>query len=88
MYVVVHSKESKKALKKMNSVVMRRMDQMLERIAEDPYGPGSASLRGSGSLRRYKKGGFPYRIIYEVDEGQVKVLIVRIGHRKEVYKGI
>jgi mRNA interferase RelE/StbE len=35
-------------------------------------------------LRRIRVG--PYRVIYEVREGELAVLVVRVGHRREVYR--
>jgi mRNA interferase RelE/StbE len=58
-----------------------------ERLAllDDPRAIGEA-LRGAelGSLWKYRVGD--YRIIAHIDDGSVLILVVRIGHRREVYR--
>jgi mRNA interferase RelE/StbE len=58
-----------------------------ERLAKlsDPRSIGE-SLKGSklGDLWRYRVGD--YRIVADIDDGAVRILVVRIGHRRDVYR--
>nr|VFK41823.1 MAG: mRNA interferase RelE/StbE [Candidatus Kentron sp. SD]VFK47727.1 MAG: mRNA interferase RelE/StbE [Candidatus Kentron sp. SD]VFK80338.1 MAG: mRNA interferase RelE/StbE [Candidatus Kentron sp. SD] len=84
----VFEKEAAKWLDKPPSKKIR--DQILARIARlkfDPAPPGSRKVRserdGYYEVRRIKNG--PYRIIYGLDVGDCRLVITRIGHRKNVY---
>ncbi len=77
-----------KDLKKLDRQVARRLVSFLsERVGtlDNPRSIGSA-LQGSklGELWRYRVGD--YRIICEILDGELVVLAVSIGHRREVYR--
>ena len=77
-----------KELARLDKPVARRIVAFLrERIAtaEDPRTLGEA-LRGAelGSFWKYRLGD--YRVIAEIVERRVVVIVVRIGHRREVYR--
>ena len=55
-------------------------------LADDPRPTGASKIEGQPSCYRLRKGD--YRIVYAVLDDQLFVLIVRAGHRKEVYKGM
>ena len=55
----------------------------IARLAGDPRPPGSEKLAGVDCYR-VRQG--PYRIVYEIDEQARTVCIVKIGHRREVYR--
>jgi mRNA interferase RelE/StbE len=52
-------------------------------LAEDPQPPGSKKLTGS---ERYRIRQGNYRILYAIENDRVVVVIVKIGHRREIYK--
>jgi mRNA interferase RelE/StbE len=62
-----------------------RLDQAIESLATDPRPPGCRKLAGTSDRYRTRIGD--YRIIYRVDDGKVTVLVLLIGHRREVYDG-
>jgi len=79
---------SERELAKLDQQIARRLLTFLhERIAplEDPRTIGEA-LKGSrfGDLWKYRVGD--YRIVASIEDDLVLILIVRFGHRKEVYK--
>ncbi len=51
---------------------------------ENPRPEGAKALEGQGNLLRIRVGD--YRVIYQVDDRRLSVLIVRVGHRSEVYR--
>ena len=53
-------------------------------LAADPYPTGSIKLRGSANLFRLRHSD--YRIIYRVENAKLTVLIIKVGHRGEVYR--
>lgn len=57
----------------------------IELLEEDPYRPPSRKLEGYPELRRVHASK-DYVIVYSVIERELVVLIVRIAHRREVYR--
>lgn len=79
---------AKKDLAKLDKQVARRITTFLrERLAvlDDPRSIGEA-LKGSrlGEFWKYRVGD--YRIISHIEDGQLRILVVRIGNRREVYR--
>ena len=53
-------------------------------LAEDPRPPGCEKLVGTDDRYRIRVGR--YRVIYSVGDGELVVVVVRVGHRKDVYR--
>ena len=62
-----------------------RLDEAIESLGDDPRPPGCRKLAGATDRYRFRVGD--YRIIYRIDDGKVTVLVLVIGHRREVYEG-
>lgn len=60
-----------------------RILQRISGLADDPRPPRSEKL---SSQERYRIRQGAYRIVYEIRDQELIVLIVRIGHRREVYR--
>ena len=55
-----------------------------DKLGQDPQGPWAEKLKGY-DLWRLRVGD--YRVIYRIDEdGEVTVVVVRIGHRRDIYE--
>jgi mRNA interferase RelE/StbE len=52
-------------------------------LRDDPRPPGSEKLSGQ---ERYRVRQGSYRILYEIEDQQVVVTVVKVGHRREVYR--
>ena len=77
-----------KELDKLDSQAARRILAFLQgRLAhlDDPRSIGEA-LRGSalGTFWKYRVGD--YRIIVSIEDEAIRILVVRLGHRKDIYK--
>lgn len=77
-------KESaQKVLSKIAKPERTRIVSAIDRLAQEPE--AGKILHGEFSgLRRIRVGDF--RIVYQIDRGEFLVLVVRIGHRREVYR--
>ena len=62
----------------------RRIVRKIDRLADNPRPRGAVPLEGRLSLYRVRVG--PYRVIYQVQDAALVVLVVRIGRRGDVYR--
>jgi mRNA interferase RelE/StbE len=70
-------------LEHLDNQVLRRADEAILKLAENPRPHGAKKLSGV-LLYRIRVGTF--RIVYEVNDAQHLVTVVMIGHRREVYR--
>ena len=63
--------------------VLKRIDVRILALAENPYPQGAKKLEGGKGFFRIRVGD--YRIIYMVEHRRLVVLVVRVGHRRDVY---
>jgi mRNA interferase RelE/StbE len=76
---------AEKELAKLDKPVAKRIIKFLrERVAVDPRSSGKALKGDHSGLWRYRVGD--YRVICEIYDEKISVLVVRVGHRKEVYR--
>ncbi len=61
----------------------QRIVQQIQVLAEDPRPKGCEKL---ARQERYRLRQGSYRIVYAVDDDQRSVLIIKVGHRKDVYQ--
>ena len=76
-----------KELRKLGEMPARRIVEFLStRIAtlDDPRNLGEALKGKLGELWKYRIGD--YRIIVDIRDNVLLILVVRIGHRREIYK--
>lgn len=66
--------------KKERQAIVRR----IESLAEDPRGAGCEKLAGREDRYRVRQGR--YRIIYSIEDEVLTVVVVKVGHRKDVYR--
>ncbi|MDA8136739.1 MAG: type II toxin-antitoxin system RelE/ParE family toxin [Desulfobacteraceae bacterium] len=63
-----------------------RIKKKIEELGRDLPDPNTTKMKGNHSFHRVRTGD--YRIIYEIQDDRLIILIVKIGHRKDVYKGL
>ena len=84
MYSIEFDKSVKKTLSKLPNEVIKKILDAIAELADDARPNGCKKLQSSGDYYRIKVGN--YRVIYEINDGELLILVVEIGHRKEVYK--
>ncbi len=73
----------RKDLRKVDRSEVSRILEEIEKLAEDPRPNGCKKLTNA-ELYRIRIGN--YRVIYEILDTRLVVHVVKVGHRKEVYK--
>lgn len=71
-----------RALKRVDRQDQPRIHGAIALLAADPRPPGAKALRGRDGLR-IRVGD--YRIVYTVDDGKLLVVVVTLGHRRDVF---
>jgi mRNA interferase RelE/StbE len=62
---------------------LKRILNRIELLREDPRPPGCEKLTGQ---ERYRVRQGRYRILYSIQDEQLSVWVVKVGHRKDVYR--
>jgi mRNA interferase RelE/StbE len=86
-WAINYTETAKRELKKLDKPAARRILDFLDnRVAkqDDPRQLGKALSGPLGTLWRYRIGD--YRVICEIQHQTVTVLVLRVGHRREVYR--
>jgi mRNA interferase RelE/StbE len=72
-----------KDLKKIPAADLRRILVRIEALREDHRPPGSVKLSGE-EYYRVRQGD--YRIVYEILDDKLIVTVVKVGHRRDIYR--
>lgn len=83
IYEIELSRSALKTLKKMPQNISARIFHKIELLATDPRPAGTKKLVGSDSYR-IRVGD--YRVVYNIHDGRLTILIVEVGHRKDIYR--
>ena len=84
-YSVVFRKSVARDLRRIPKQQVRRIVAAIDSLSENPRPPDSERLSWQ---ERYRLRQGVYRIIYEIDDERVLVVVVKIGHRKDVYRRV
>jgi len=82
-YELLFRKSVAKDLRALPKADVKRLMQRIRALADDPRPDGCEKLSGQ---ERYRVRQGVYRIIYEIEDARLIVLIVRVGHRREAYR--
>lgn len=83
-YQVLLSKAARKQLNTLPVFIHNKIIEDIAALANTPRPPGCKKLKGQKNAWRIRIGD--YRIIYEIADNQLRILVVAIGHRKNIYK--
>jgi len=83
-YTVEFLPSAQRELAALPKDVQRRIANRIDVLREDPRPPGARQLQGEDHLYRLRLGDF--RVIYSIESRRLGVVVVKIGHRREVYR--
>jgi mRNA interferase RelE/StbE len=84
VYQIVVSPAALKSLKSLPQNLKKRIDAKILALGKNPRPADAKFLHGQQALLRVRVGD--YRIIYKIKDDRLLVLIVRVGHRKDIYR--
>jgi len=82
-YELIYTKNAYRDIKKLDRVAQKKLAKALKRLSEKPFFYAQKLVLSQLGGYRFRIGN--YRVIFDVD-GK-KIIILRIGHRKEIYRG-
>ena len=85
-YRIDVKRSAAKALQKIPKADQKKIADKIDALAQNPPNPDTTKMKGNNPFHKIRVGD--YRIIYEIHEEVLIILIVKIGHRKDVYKGL
>ncbi|HBX80301.1 MAG: type II toxin-antitoxin system RelE/ParE family toxin [Propionibacteriaceae bacterium] len=81
-YQVTITPAAIRQLRKLDRTARLRVQAAIDLLSEEPRPAGATNLTGGGGEWRVRTGD--YRIVYEIHDGVLLVLVVAVGHRREV----
>ena len=84
-YTLEIDHDAKKILRRQGRTTRDRLIKAIFALADDPHPPSSLKLEGYADLFRLRVGD--WRIIYQIDDNQLFILVLEIGTRGDVYRG-
>ncbi|NNG01737.1 MAG: type II toxin-antitoxin system RelE/ParE family toxin [Desulfobacteraceae bacterium] len=75
-----------KSLKKIPKPDRTRIVEKIDSFADDLPDPETTKLKGNNPFHRVRVGD--YRIVYEIQADIFVILVIKIGHRKDIYRNI
>jgi len=82
-YAVEILRSAQKQLSKINQQDQNRIISAVKALAEDPRPQGCKGLSGRPAWR-IRIGS--YRVLYEIHDDKLQVLVINLGHRREIYR--
>ena len=83
-YRVEVSASADRQLRKLDRPDQIRVLRAAQALATDPFPPGYRKLQGYDDVFRIRVG--VYRVLYSFDQSRIVVVVLKIGHRKDVYR--
>jgi mRNA interferase RelE/StbE len=83
-YTVEFTTSAAREFRALDRQLQRRVSAKIADLVEDPIPLGARKFQGADDHWRIRVGD--YRVIYRIERQRVVIVIVRIGHRREVYR--
>lgn len=83
-YEVEFSRHASRQLRKLEARTIRRLEGAIELLAGKPRPPAAKKLVGGAEEWRVRVGD--HRVLYEIHDDRLLILVVAVGHRRQVYE--
>lgn len=83
-YRIELSPAAVRQLRRLDRTAQRRVQAAIELLADEPRPSGAKKLVGGAGEWRVRTGD--YRIVYEIRDQVLLVLVVAVGHRRDIYR--
>ena len=82
-YSIKIKQSALKEIQRIDKTDRMRIVDAIDQLAENPH-IGKALKGQLSGLRRIRVGS--YRVVYEINQGEVLILVLRVSHRKQIYR--
>lgn len=86
MYSIELNKTVLKSLEDIPKSDLKKIGKKIDGLASNPRPPKVEKLGGHENLYRVRSGD--YRIVYQIFDKRLLILVINIGHRREVYRDL
>ena len=83
-YTIKFRPAVEKSLKKLPKRELIRIKEKIDALAENLPDPATTKMKGNNNFHKIRVAD--YRIIYEIHDDTLVILVAKIGHRKDIYK--
>ena len=73
-----------RSLRKLEATPRARLWVAISGLSDEPRPPGCRKIAGVAGLWRIRVGN--YRVVYQIREKELVVLVIKAGHRKDIYR--
>jgi mRNA interferase RelE/StbE len=84
IYTIKYKRSATEELLALPAVQARKVMSAIKNLAGKPRPHGSKKLKGSNNVYRIRIGN--YRVIYTIADEIVTITIIKVGHRKHIYR--
>ena len=85
VYRILLASSAQKDLDKLRGKLWQRISKAISDLGLTPRPSGCKKLRGGENVYRLRISG--YRVLYDVDDGNQTITVLRVKHRRDVYRG-
>ncbi len=82
-YEIEFKKSVDKDVRSIPTLDLKKILLRIDALRDEPRPPGSVKLAGE-EFYRIRQGD--YRIVYEIQDAKLLIMVIKIGHRREVYR--
>ena len=82
MYILIYSQDAVKQIKKLPKNIQQRIISTLERCRIRPY----AHVKKLAASNYFSLRTGNYRVIMDIQDDKLRILVIELGHRKNIYK--
>lgn len=86
MYKIRYKPKAQKFIEGQSLKIRRQLIKKIEVLKKNPHPPGSKLLDSKKNIYRIRTGN--YRIIYQVRNKELLIIIAKVGDRKEIYRNL
>ncbi len=83
-YTLLYTRSAYKDIQKLDIIVKKKIKKKIEEYAINPIGHAKKLTNSYMGTYRWRVGN--YRIVFDIDIDKDKIVILRAGHRREIYK--
>lgn len=83
-YSIIVTNSARKQLLKLPALIQQRIAEAIDALAEIPRPHGFEPIKGLSDTFRIRVGD--YRVIYALRDEELLVLVIRVGHRRDIYR--